>query len=382
MTNGAGTNYNLTTWHGISNFTTLTQAQVRADILKLCLHDGTVILRAADFNLNKVQIDDTSINETIQAKILKLGFKQICASVLQQLCLGYSDQPHAAIEHIRQSVPGPDGQLVTATTIVYYQRMLNAARPFATQHTYAISVCNKFIQGLDARILGPFCRFYPGHSTVHDLCGAYQRAQLPIILAAAQAAKDEVKQMQDIACGMLGQGFYSNVIGGGDAPAFASQAEKTLSNYKGGEDQRRKRRPLKCFGCGGDHSWMKDKKVVCPNSKDPANIRCAANQYKKYKERITEHRAKRGGNKRRRVVDFKDMTPADQKQMREAVHASYTVDRSPKSSIPASTSASAATTSGPAIFMITVPIPPVLQNAPARRIIPVPIQAALPHITL
>jgi hypothetical protein len=36
--------------------------------------------------------------------------------------------------------------------------------------------------------------------------------------------------MQDIARGMLGQGFYSNIIGGGDVPAFPSQAEKILYN--------------------------------------------------------------------------------------------------------------------------------------------------------
>ncbi len=47
-----------------------------------------------------------------------------------------------------------------------------------------------------------------------------------------------------------------------------------------------------------------------------------------------------------------------------------------------STLASVATASGPAIFMVTVPITPVLQNTPACRIIPVPIQPALPHITL
>ena len=86
-----------------------------------------MLARQAD-HLNDVQIDDTSIIETIQAKILKLSFKQtICASVLQQLCPGYSDQPHAAIEHIRQSVNGLDIQLVTTTTIEYYQRMLNAS---------------------------------------------------------------------------------------------------------------------------------------------------------------------------------------------------------------------------------------------------------------
>ena len=127
MINGAGANYNLTTWHGISDFSTLTSAQVRADIL-LCLHDRRITLRAANVvNLNNVQIDDTSIIETIQAKILKLSFKQkICASVLQQLCPGHSDQPHAAIEHIRQSANGPDIQLITTTTI-NYQRMLNTS---------------------------------------------------------------------------------------------------------------------------------------------------------------------------------------------------------------------------------------------------------------
>jgi hypothetical protein len=82
-------------------------------------------------------------------QILKLGFQQICTSIFQQLYPGYSNQPHVAIEHIRQTAQGPDGQLVTASVINYYQRMLNALRPFATEKTYAISVCDRLIQGLD-----------------------------------------------------------------------------------------------------------------------------------------------------------------------------------------------------------------------------------------
>ncbi len=39
---------------------------------------------------------------------------------------------------------------------------------------------------------------YPQHSSAHDLSGAYQRHMLPIILAAAQAAKDECRQIQNI----------------------------------------------------------------------------------------------------------------------------------------------------------------------------------------
>jgi len=118
-------------------------------ILEPCLRDGPITLGVADFNLAEANVDAETIRDTIQAKILKLGFKQICSSIFQQLCPGYSDQPHAALEHIRQSAPGPDGQMVTESVIEYFQRMMNAAQPFATEQTYAISVCDRFIQSLD-----------------------------------------------------------------------------------------------------------------------------------------------------------------------------------------------------------------------------------------
>jgi hypothetical protein len=98
--------------------------------------------------------------------------------------------------------------------------MRNALCPFATQHIYTFSVCDKFIQGLDHRILGLLCRVYPNHSAVHNLNDAYTCYQLLIDLAAAQVAEDEVKTMQDIARGMLGQGFYLNIIGGGMSPQW------------------------------------------------------------------------------------------------------------------------------------------------------------------
>ena len=116
---------------------------------------------------------------------------------------------------------------------------------------------------------------YPAHSTVHNLNGTYQRQQLPVILAATQAAKDKVKGVQDIARGLLGQGFYSNIIGD-DASAYPSQAKKTLSRYGNRRNNRtkgRERRPLECFGCDGDHSWMKDKKIICPHGTEPAVIK-------------------------------------------------------------------------------------------------------------
>lgn len=53
-------------------------------------------MHAAAFNLTDVDINDMRLVEMIQAKILKLGFKQICVSIFQQLCLGYINQLNAA----------------------------------------------------------------------------------------------------------------------------------------------------------------------------------------------------------------------------------------------------------------------------------------------
>jgi hypothetical protein len=183
MTDGHNVTYNLTTWHGIANLTMLTSDEVCMLILKLCLQDGPIALCPANFNLGNVNINAVMVRETIHAKILCLGFKQICALIFVQLCPGDSDQPHAILEHSCQTSTDSDGQPVTATVIKYYQRMLDAAHPFATQARYAIRVCNCFIQGLDKTLLTSFQKMYPHHSTIHDLLGSYQRCMLPVILA-------------------------------------------------------------------------------------------------------------------------------------------------------------------------------------------------------
>ncbi len=51
VVDGVSTNYNLTTWLGASNLDTLTPAQVCAEILETCFHDGPVTLHTTNFNL-------------------------------------------------------------------------------------------------------------------------------------------------------------------------------------------------------------------------------------------------------------------------------------------------------------------------------------------
>jgi hypothetical protein len=227
-----------------------------------------------------------------------------------------------------------------------------------------------------------FRRLYPLHSTIHNLDGAYQRQQLFIILAAAQAVENEVKGMQDIARGLLGQGFYASVLDN-DAAAFNSQAERTLARYGKGTQpliDRDTVRRKNCFGCGGDHSWMKDKKVNCPRASDPAVTKRTAKNYKKYLQRVKELREKR---KRGRIADYKDMNPNNQKQICNAVLAIH------GQGLVASSVTSMSTTGsippGPAVFMLQVPdvTTTVLSAAaPTRRIFPVPIQTCFPHIIL
>jgi hypothetical protein len=195
MVNRNNVAYNLTTWHGMADLSTLTAEEVRKQILEPCLQDRPIALCPANFKLGDTNIHTTAIMDTIHAKILKLGFKQICASIFTQFCLGCSHQPHAALEHILQTLIGPDGQPVSATVNKYYQQMMNATWPFTTQQRYAISVCDRFIQGLDKTLLPSFQQNYANHSALHDLDGAYQCRMFPVILSAAQEAEDTRNQI-------------------------------------------------------------------------------------------------------------------------------------------------------------------------------------------
>jgi hypothetical protein len=49
LTNGAGSAYNLTTFHGTADLRTLTSQEIQAEILNFTLQDGPVELQATSF---------------------------------------------------------------------------------------------------------------------------------------------------------------------------------------------------------------------------------------------------------------------------------------------------------------------------------------------
>ena len=146
MINVDGINYNLTTWLGVADLSTLSRDDLRTLVLEPCLQDGPIALAENNFNLTKTNIDSTKVRKDIYVQIIKLSYKQICHAIFTQLCPGYSNQLHAALERICQSAPSPDGQMVTSLVAEFYQRLMVASHHFQAQRVYPISICKRFIQ--------------------------------------------------------------------------------------------------------------------------------------------------------------------------------------------------------------------------------------------
>jgi hypothetical protein len=176
VNNGLGNPYQLTTWHGVANVRTLTAAQVRDEILMPCLRNSPILLATTNFNLpGIVRTSSNEINGEIKRKILHLAFNQICATLFWNLCPHYTDQPYAAVEVIKQSYIDTDGNPVSTGVWAYHHRMTLAMRPFVRSRVFPVSMCNKFMDGLDPRIKVYFQDRYSDHWRVHDLHGAHQK---------------------------------------------------------------------------------------------------------------------------------------------------------------------------------------------------------------
>ena len=185
--------------------------------------------------------------------------------------------------------PDKDGNQVISSVRSYFQQLMSAARPFTNQRDFPISVCAKFMEGLDNRQLTGFCRLFPQHCVIQSLNATHQQKVLQKMLQATQQAKDNLVSVQHVAWEAVGlslafvSGRSTVALG-----AYPSQAKKTLSRYSyqgsGGASTNgssvsnsgstsSKKGPWPCFGCGGPHPWSKfvdgNHVVICPNKDNP-----------------------------------------------------------------------------------------------------------------
>ena len=337
---GNGNPYQLVSFLGADNLRTLTRDEVQIDILDIVQQSGPMLLRASDFNLNVANTDAHDIARDIDQKILKMAWHQICASVFEEICTGYTNQPQAALDHIKQSFVDAEGNTVCIPVYAYYQRMMSAMRPFASDERFPKSVCNALIDGMDGRLLRVFRKYYADHSVLHDLSATFQRERFRQILAAMQTAEDEVHSISDIARESIGGQAFA-------ITAYPSQCERTLERYPSGggyssgegyrsdggyrseggrsDTSRGSRggygRNHKCFGCGStQHPWIKDKVIVCPNKDKPGVKEAAEKNYQEYIATSRKRNKKRKESKDK-PFDYSSLSAKDKAAAREGVLA-------------------------------------------------------------
>ena len=82
-----------------------------------------------------------------------------------KLCLGAcadaQNVPGALIGLIKQVSVDRDGNQVVASVYAYHTRLMNVARPFTTERFYPISLCSKFMEGMDPRLVPGFRSNFP-----------------------------------------------------------------------------------------------------------------------------------------------------------------------------------------------------------------------------
>jgi hypothetical protein len=169
--NGINHNYNLVTFWGAANLRTLTSHQGKMTLLDPVQQNAQVLLPASDFNLWSAKTDSNDISIEIDQKLLKLACHQICASFFAEICNGYTKEPQATLDHIKQVyVDGDRNQVCVA----YYQRMMSAMRPFAGNKMFLKSVCNPLVDGMSTHLQLIFCKYYPNHAMLHNLSATFQ----------------------------------------------------------------------------------------------------------------------------------------------------------------------------------------------------------------
>jgi hypothetical protein len=127
MTNETRTAYNLKTFHGAGDLRTLSQQVVQVEILNHTLQDGPVELQPAGFGATSARMDPATIRTEIKSKTLCLAYQSICHTLFLELRPGYSNQPHTALDHIRQVHTDCDGNAVSSSVQAYYQQLMSAS---------------------------------------------------------------------------------------------------------------------------------------------------------------------------------------------------------------------------------------------------------------
>ncbi len=268
--------------------------------------------------------DSTAIEAEIKSKIIRLATPLVPDHLFNQLCLGYSKEPHAAFDHIQQTYNDAEGNTIFSLEYDYYTQILAASRPFMDQEILSVSVCQAFINGLDSCLIPGFRTYFPNYRKSQDHAAIHQHKVLEEMHQAALCAKMEYNNIRAIASKVYcfgGQAFSAKVN--------TSQAERTIKRYSSGDNTGSNkssvssRVPLHCYGCGGLHLWSLLENgihvIKCPNANNPGIL----DNTKKVIERIRNKRKKKQQDftmrKHLATTNYNNFNKAGKEQIRPQV---------------------------------------------------------------
>ena len=139
-----------TTFLGPDDICLVPTAEFSRDILGITVQDGQINLLRPVFNLTSAKTDSLTIAAKISLKIIHFATPSILDHLFNQLCPGYSKEPHAALEHIRQTYDDAAGNTIFSSVFNSYTQILTASHPFINQEVLPIIICQAFMDGLDS----------------------------------------------------------------------------------------------------------------------------------------------------------------------------------------------------------------------------------------
>jgi hypothetical protein len=169
-------------------------------------------------------MDSAAIKAVINSKIIHQATPLVLDSLFNQLCPGYSKEPHAALDHIQQMYKDTEGNTIFSSVYNYYTQILAASCPFMDQETLPVSICQGFIDGLNSCLTAGFRTHFPDYSKSQDCNAIHQCKVLEEMHQAALHTESEYKNIRAIASKVNsfgGQAFSAQVN--------ASQAKKLSS---------------------------------------------------------------------------------------------------------------------------------------------------------
>ncbi len=392
MQNGNNQNYRLTSWLGNSDLRAISAANSNRNVLAHTLQDRPIDLLRPNFNLTSAKTNSTNIEAAISSKIIRLATPSVFDTLFNQLCPGYSKEPHAALNHVRQTYDDSNGNKVFSSVYNYYTQILAASRPFIDMETLPVRICQAFIDGLDHRLSAGLCTHFPTYSIPQDRSATHQRTVLQQMLQAALCAKSVYNNIRAIALEASGfgsgQAFFAQVNGSQVKTTIRRYSNDTSSNKSGNSSKGL----LCCYGCGGPHPWSllenRIHVVKHPNASNPGIQENA----KKTIERIRAKRKKKQADFTKRknlaTTNFANLNAKSQERIlsqaltlcsQASEFASVT---SSITGMTGGTSAASPAKSSTGKHVAFLYIAFALKTDIHRPVLPVRIQSIMPHIKL